>query len=301
MKQPSRKNLKSDSEKPIAQTYPKKRQTNQNSKAETGGFVPKKRASFGKGNPKPEVRTTPGINKKDGVRLNRFISLSGVCSRRDADDHILAGKITVNGEVVTTLGSKVIPGKDIVKFMGKPITPEKKVYILMNKPKNHITTADDPEGRRTVMDILKHATHERVFPVGRLDRNTTGLLLFTNDGDLAEKLTHPSHQVRKVYHVKLERCVLEEDLERLRKGIELEDGIAVADKISYVANKDCNEIGVEIHSGKNRVVRRMFESLGYEVKYLDRVIFGPLTKKDLPRGKFRFLSDKEVAFLRISG
>ena len=210
------------------------------------------------------------------------------------------GEVSVNGEVVTTLGTKVIPGEDIIKWKGHPVVPQDHIYILLNKPKNTITTADDPEGRKTVLDIIEGASRGmRVYPVGRLDRNTTGLLLLTNDGDLAEKLMHPSHNVRKLYHAKLDREITEEDLTKLKKGIELEDGLAKADKVSIVDGAEANEIGIEIHSGKNRIVRRMFEALGYEVKYLDRVAFASLTKKDLPRGRWRYLTEKELNFLKM--
>jgi 23S rRNA pseudouridine2605 synthase len=202
--------------------------------------------------------------------------------------------------VVTTLGTKVVPGEDIIKWKGHPVVPQDHIYILLNKPKNTITTADDPEGRKTVLDIIEGASRGmRVYPVGRLDRNTTGLLLLTNDGDLAEKLMHPSHNVRKLYHAKLDREITEEDLTKLKKGIELEDGLAKADKVSIVDGAEANEIGIEIHSGKNRIVRRMFEALGYEVKYLDRVAFASLTKKDLPRGRWRYLTEKELNFLKM--
>ena len=210
------------------------------------------------------------------------------------------GEVSVNGEVVTTLGTKVVPGEDIIKWKGHPVVPQDHIYILLNKPKNTITTADDPEGRKTVLDIIEGASRGmRVYPVGRLDRNTTGLLLLTNDGDLAEKLMHPSHNVRKLYHAKLDREITEEDLTKLKKGIELEDGLAKADKVSIVDGAEANEIGIEIHSGKNRIVRRMFEALGYEVKYLDRVAFASLTKKDLPRGRWRYLTEKELNFLKM--
>lgn len=232
------------------------------------------------------------------VRLNRFIASAGVCSRRDADVLISEGRVQLNGKITTELGTKVVAGKDIVVVDGKRITPDLHVYVLMNKPKDHITTTEDDRGRRTVMDIVSQYTKVRVFPVGRLDRNTTGLLLFTNDGMIAEKLMHPSNKIKKVYEVRLDRNLEEEDLEKILKGVELEDGKAKADKAGYLSGA-ANEIYLEIHSGKNRVVRRIFESLGYRVKKLDRVSLGPLTKKRLPRGKCRQLSSQEIGWLHM--
>lgn len=197
------------------------------------------------------------------------------------------------------MGHKVHPRKDKIEYNGQLLRAEKLVYVLLNKPKNFITTTSDPEGRKTVLSLVRKATEERIFPVGRLDRNTTGLLLFTNDGELAKKLTHPSHRVRKLYHVQLDKPVLDTDLMRLKEGIELEDGLAQADKVSYIQNKDLNEVGIEIHIGKNRIVRRMFEAMGYEIIRLDRVMLGPLTKKNLPRGNYRHLTEKEVSFLKM--
>lgn len=233
------------------------------------------------------------------MRLNRFIALSGVCARREADKLIAAGKIKINGNVVTELGTKVIPVDDKVTYKGEALRIRKFVYLLLNKPKNTITTTSDPSGRKTVMDLIKNATDQRVYPVGRLDRNTTGLLLFTNDGELAERLTHPSHQVRKIYHVQLERPMEEEDMQKLLEGITLEDGPVKVNKIDYVAGKGPEEVGVEIHVGKNRIVRRMFEHLGYKVERLDRVSIGSLTKKNLPRGDWRELNEKEIGFLKM--
>ena len=233
------------------------------------------------------------------MRLNRFIAQAGVCSRREADVLIEAGRISVNGKVTQELGLKVLPGKDEVVYNGKVLNPQQFVYILLNKPKNMITTTRDPEGRRTVMDLVANASDTRIFPVGRLDRNTTGLLLLTNDGDLAKKLTHPSHKVRKLYKVRLNRPISEEELQQLLKGIELEDGRARVDKVDYVAGTHGDEVGVEIHIGRNRIVRRMFEALGYEVVALDRVGIAHLTKKRIPKGKWRFLTDKEVGFLKM--
>ena len=238
-------------------------------------------------------------NPNEPIRLNRFIAQSGTCSRREADTHILAGEVKVNSQVVRELGVKIIPSKDRVLFKNKRISAKQFVYILLNKPKNTITTTTDPMGRRTVLDLIKSATPERVYPVGRLDRNTTGLLLLTNDGDLAKRLTHPAHKVPKIYHARLNKDLTEEDMEQMLKGIQLDDGLAMVDKIDYVDEKDNNHIGLEIHIGKNRIVRRMFEALGYEVETLDRVMIAHLTKKNVPRGKWRILTNKEVAFLKM--
>jgi pseudouridine synthase len=234
------------------------------------------------------------------MRLNRYIALSGVCSRREADTLIAGGKIKVNGKVCTEMGHKVTPGKDKVEFNRRELQILKFVYLLMNKPKNLITTTKDDLGRSTVMDLVEKYTKVRIYPVGRLDRNTTGLILFTNDGDLAKRLTHPSHKFKKMYHVRLDKDLTEEHFLQLRTGIELEDGPIKADKIEFVAGGGPNEVGVELHSGRNRIVRRMFESQGYEVVGLDRVKFGPLSKKNLPRGTCRFLDEKEVGFLKMA-
>ena len=236
---------------------------------------------------------------REPIRLNRFIAQSGICSRREADTRILAGRVKLNNKIVTELGTKIIPEKDIVFLDNKRITPEKYTYILLNKPKNTISTTKDPEGRRTVIDAIRHKTQERIFPVGRLDRNTTGLLLLTNDGDLTKRLTHPSHKISKLYHARLNKDVEEEHLDKMIAGIELEDGLSKADKIDYVEGKGKNHVGIQVHIGKNRIVRRMFEALGYQVEALDRVMIAHLTKKNLPRGKWRKLTDKEVAFLKM--
>lgn len=232
------------------------------------------------------------------IRLNRFIANSGICSRREADEYILAGVVSVNGEVVTELGTKVCPSKDRVLFHDQLLRSEKKVYVLLNKPKNCVTTTDDPHARITVMDIVKNACVERIYPVGRLDRNTTGVLLLTNDGDLATTLTHPKFNKKKVYQVTLDKPIAENDMQKLRNGIVLDDGAIHVDDISYIDN-DKRQVGVEIHSGKNRIVRRMFEHIGYTVKQLDRSVFAGLTKKNLPRGKWRFLSEKEIQMLKM--
>jgi 23S rRNA pseudouridine2605 synthase len=233
------------------------------------------------------------------IRLNRFIALSGVCSRREADELIAKGQVTVNGEVVTELGVKVTKGKDVVVCNGKELSINTFVYLLMNKPKNMISTTEDDMGRQTVMDLVHKYTSVRIYPVGRLDRNTTGLLLFTNDGALAKKLMHPSHEVQKIYHARLDKPVNEDHLAALRVGIELEDGFAQANEIEYVDGGGRFEVGLRIHIGRNRIVRRMFEHFGYEVESLDRVQFGPLTKIGLPRGKCRLLDPSEVGFLKM--
>lgn len=244
-------------------------------------------------------RLPPRPSPFDPTRLNRFIAQAGICSRRDADQLILRGEITVNGEVVTELGRKIVPRTDKVEYKGKVLESKKYIYILLNKPKNTITTTEDPEGRQTVLEAIHKATRERVFPVGRLDRNTTGLLLLTNDGELTEKMTHPSYKVKKVYYARLSKDMLPEDMQKLVKGVELEDGLAQVDKIDYVDGGKPNEIGLEIHIGRNRIVRRMMEHIGYEVTALDRVSIGHLTKKNLPRGHWRILSEQEVAFLKM--
>lgn len=233
----------------------------------------------------------------DEIRLNRYLANAGICSRRDADTYIAAGVVSINGKVVTELGTKVGYG-DIVKFNDAPIIPEKKTYILLNKPKDYVTTLDDPHAKNTVMDLIRNGCKERVYPVGRLDKATTGLLLLTNDGDLADYLSHPRNNKKKIYQVTLDKIPSEADLQKLYDGVVLEDGSVKADEVSYCNPDDKHEVGIEIHSGRNRVVRRMFEHLGYKVKKLDRVYYAGLTKKNLPRGKWRFLDDKEVAMLK---
>lgn len=232
------------------------------------------------------------------VRLNKFLANAGICSRREADEFIQAGVVTVNGQVVTELGTKVLR-TDEVKFHDQPVKMEKKVYVLLNKPKDCVTTSDDPQQRKTVMDLVKDACPERIYPVGRLDRNTTGVLLLTNDGDLASKLTHPKFLKKKIYHVFLDKNVTAHDLQQIATGITLDDGEVHADAIEYASPTDKSQVGIEIHSGKNRIVRRIFESLGYRVVKLDRVQFAGLTKKNLRRGDWRFLSEKEVDMLRM--
>jgi len=252
------------------------------------------------GKPRPfERKSKAPIPKTDTdlIRLNRYLANAGICSRRDADDLIKAGLVEVNGKIVNEMGFKVKPD-DKVKYAGETISPEKKVYVLLNKPKDFITTKSDPQNRRTVMHLLKGIGKERVYPVGRLDRMTTGLLLFTNDGQLAKKLTHPRHGVKKLYHVHLDKAVSGDHLKEMSEGVKLDDGVMKADDISFVGS-DKNQVGIEIHSGKNRIVRRLFEHFGYKVIKLDRVSFAGLTKKDLPRSKWRFLKEQEVSMLKM--
>ena len=238
------------------------------------------------------------IDPTEPLRLNKFLANAGVCSRREADEFIQAGLVTVNGEVVTELGTKILR-TDEVKFHDAPVSLEKKVYVLLNKPKDYVTTSDDPQQRKTVMDLVKDVCPERIYPVGRLDRNTTGVLLLTNDGDLASKLTHPKFLKKKVYHVHLDKNLTAHDMDQIREGITLEDGEIKADAVEYADDRDKAQVGIEIHSGKNRIVRRIFESLGYRVTKLDRVQFAGLTKKNLRRGDWRFLTEKEVDMLRM--
>ena len=245
---------------------------------------------------KREAKKEPAVPEK--VRLNKFIANSGVCSRRDADDLIRSGSISVNGKVVTDMGVKV-DLSDEVRYKGKRISNEKKVYILLNKPKGFVTTTSDPHAERTVMDLIKNIGPERLFPVGRLDKNTTGLLIITNDGDLASRLSHPKYNKKKIYHVWLDKPVSKNDLVSLTEGITLsEKEVVAADAASFPDLEDKTQVGIEIHSGQNRVVRRMFEAMGYKVKKLDRVYYAGLTKKNLPRGKWRFLSDREISTLK---
>lgn len=238
------------------------------------------------------------IDPNEPVRLNKFLANAGVCSRREADEFIQAGVVTVNGEVVTEMGTKVLR-TDVIKFHEQPVTLEKKVYVLLNKPKDCVTTSDDPQQRKTVMDLVRDACPERIYPVGRLDRNTTGVLLLTNDGDLASKLTHPKFLKKKVYHVFLDKNVTAHDMQQIAEGITLDDGEIHADAVEYASDTDKSQVGIEIHSGRNRIVRRIFESLGYRVIKLDRVQFAGLTKKNVRRGDWRFLTEKEVEMLRM--
>ncbi|MDC6365525.1 MULTISPECIES: pseudouridine synthase [Flavobacteriaceae] len=262
-----------------------------------GGGNPKKQ--YGKNRYSSEKKSVPPKKSNPNeIRLNRYIANAGICSRREADTYIAAGNVSVNGKVVTEMGYKVKLTDD-VRFDGRKLNPEKKEYILLNKPKNFITTTSDEKGRRTVMELISNASKARLLPVGRLDRNTTGLLLFTNDGDLNKKLTHPTHGVRKIYHVFLDKSLSLADLHKIEAGLELEDGPVQVDSVSFIQGAPKREVGIQIHSGRNRIVRRIFEHLGYEVTKLDRVIFAGLTKKDLPRGHWRHLTEQEVVNLKM--
>lgn len=277
----------------------------------SGGDRPFNRGDF-RGKPREDRKWTseervssgnrskkPAAPKDDGlIRLNRYIANAGICSRRKADELIQAGVVSVNGQVISELGFKVDPAKDEIRYNGETLKREKMVYVLLNKPKDYITTTDDPHERRTVMQLVEKASRERIYPVGRLDRNTTGLLLMTNDGDLADKLSHPRNNITKIYQVELNKSFSQGDLNKLSFGIELEDGPIKPDSVSYVQGGSKREVGIQIHSGKNRIVRRMFEHLGYEVVKLDRVVYANLTKKDLPRGRWRYLDEKEVIQLK---
>jgi 23S rRNA pseudouridine2605 synthase len=238
-------------------------------------------------------------HESDLIRLNKYIASTGVCSRREADEFIRAGLVTVNGKLVTEMGVKVSPA-DQVKYNGETLREEKKVYILMNKPKDYITTVEDPHAKKTVLELVKGACKERIYPVGRLDRNTTGVLLLTNDGELTKRLTHPKFEKLKIYHVHLNKNLKHADMDKIATGITLEDGFIKADTINYADPTDKSQVGIEIHSGRNHIVRRIFENLGYDVVKLDRVYFAGLTKKNLHRGEWRFLTDKEIAILKMN-
>ena len=280
------------------QTSPTRRRTNGKPSYKPKSYDEKQERPFKAAKPAPKTKKKP-IEDGGLVRLNKFIANSGICSRREADTYIQTGLVSVNGVRVTELGTKVDPSKDDIRFDGQRLKGEKKVYVLMNKPKDFVTTLADPHAERTVMDLIsKSLCPERIYPVGRLDKATTGVLLLTNDGDLAEKLTHPSHGVRKIYQATLDKSLKKEDFDKILDGIELEDGPIAADALSYVEG-DKTVIGLEIHSGRNRIVRRIFEHLGYKVKKLDRVYFAGLTKKALRRGAWRFLDDKEIALLKM--
>jgi 23S rRNA pseudouridine2605 synthase len=263
----------------------------------------KPKAKGKKASPKPkEKKSSKDIKEKGSpglVRLNKYIANAGICSRREADVLISSGVIKINGEIVTALGTKVAP-TDKIQYGDQSLRTEKNVYVLLNKPKGFITTMDDPQQRKTVMSLVSNACSERIYPVGRLDRNTSGLLLFTNDGDLATRLTHPRHKVHKIYHAVLDKKLTKHDFEKIMMGMELEDGFIRVNNISFVEGvQSKKEVGLDLHSGRNRIVRRIFESLGYNVTKLDRVSFAGLTKKDLPRGKWRYLNEKEVHFLKM--
>lgn len=266
----------------------------QGGRPRTADYNPNAKYSMKKQIEYKDILTDPN----EPIRLNKFLANAGICSRREADEFITAGVVSVNGQVVTELGTK-IKRSDEVKFHDQPVSIERKVYVLLNKPKDCVTTSDDPQERKTVLDIVKGACKERIYPVGRLDRNTTGVLLLTNDGDLASKLTHPKFLKKKIYHVYLDKNVTKADLDQIVSGITLDDGEIHADAISYASDTDKSQVGIEIHSGKNRIVRRIFESLGYRVIKLDRVYFAGLTKKGLRRGDWRYLTEREVNMLRM--
>lgn len=274
----------SGSSKPgVAQTTKAERQFNSNRKTQPAPLT---------------LSSSPDIPKHGAMPLNKFVAHAGISSRRDAAELVKSGAITVNGKPVTEPGFKVSPS-DEIRFNGKKISSQKNlVYILLNKPKDFITTTEDPQGRKTVMDIVKSATNERVYPIGRLDRNTTGVLLLTNDGDLAQKLSHPSYQIKKIYEVKLDKPLTKKDFDTIAQGVQLEDGFIAPDVLAYADPRDKSVIGIEIHSGRNRIVRRIFEKLGYDVRNLDRVMYANLTKKNVERGKWRFLQEKEIRLLK---
>jgi len=238
-------------------------------------------------------------HESDLIRLNKYIASTGVCSRREADELITAGLVSINGKLITELGVKVSPG-DVVKYNGETLKEEKKVYILMNKPKDYITTVEDPHAKKTVLELVKGACKERIYPVGRLDRNTTGVLLLTNDGEITKRLTHPKFEKLKIYHVHLNKNFRQGDMDKIATGMTLEDGFIKADTVNYADPVDKSQVGIEIHSGRNHIVRRIFENLGYDVVKLDRVYFAGLTKKNLHRGEWRFLSEKEITILKMN-
>ena len=291
----SRANNENDTPKPRRKTIaPRPEQTEKTPRTKAPAQYKTKSASRA-----PKTTSRASKANKDSIRLNKYIANAGICSRRDADKLIAAGSVSVNGKVITEMGYQVKEG-DIVNYGGEVLRSERKRYFLLNKPKGYITTLDDPQERKTVMMLIDSACTERIYPVGRLDRNTTGLLLFTNDGDLARRLTHPSTGVYKIYHVEVDKAVTREDMKKLLEGIELEDGPIHVDDIQYAEGaNDKRIVGVALHSGKNRIVRRMFEHLGYNIHKLDRVVFAGLTKKDLPRGRYRELTEQEVGFLKM--
>ncbi len=278
---------KSDSSNKF-EAKPGKNSGNYKASLKKGEFAGKRKAG---------ISSKAGNKAETEIRLNRFIANAGVCSRREADEFIVRGMVKINGKVVTELGTKV-GRRDEVRFKDKKLIPEKKTYILLNKPRNVITTTEDPQGRKTVLSLIKRGPEERIYPVGRLDRMSTGVLLLTNDGELTKKLTHPKYKKKKIYQVSLAKDLTNTDMKKIAEGIELEDGFIQADIVSYIDENDKREIGIEIHSGKNRILRRMFEHLDYEVIRLDRVYFAGLTKKGLPRGRWRFLTDKEISILK---
>ena len=289
-----KENFSSDKKKATTgrEKAPYKKEKPSYNKEKSAEYNPTSRAPYKKNTPKPN-----STDQSKGIRLNKYIANAGICARREADRYITAGNVEVNGKPMTELGYRVQP-TDVVKFDGKNISAEKKEYILLNKPKGFITTTQDEKGRKTVMDLVAGAAEGNIKPVGRLDRLTTGLLLLTNDGDLMKKLTHPSHGVRKIYHVILDKKLALADFHKIQEGLTLEDGFIQVDDINFVDGAPHNEIGVKIHSGRNRIVRRIFESLGYVVEKLDRVVFAGLTKKDLPRGHWRTLTAQEIINLK---
>ena len=277
----------------------KKAEKKDRQKAIDKRFEEKRKLKALKENPQGEKTILrPALKETELLPLNKYIAHGGICSRRDAAELVKQGKVTVNGKIVTEPGTKVSP-KDLVTVDDKKVIMSRNfVYILLNKPKDYITTTDDPHGRKTVLDLIRSATKERVYPVGRLDRNTSGVLLLTNDGELSQKLAHPKHEIKKVYHVGLDKPLTKADFEKIAGGVQLEDGIANVDALAYADTKDKTQIGLEIHSGKNRIVRRIFEALGYDVRSLDRVMYAGLTKKNVQRGKWRFLLEKEIRILK---
>jgi 23S rRNA pseudouridine2605 synthase len=260
-----------------------------------------RKKEYAKGKSNAGAKYNPKSGKKDPelVRLNKHIAAAGICSRREADELIKAGLVMVNGKVVTEMGVKVGPG-DEVRYNGERLKNEKKVYLVLNKPKDYVTTVEDPHATKTVMELIKDACHERVYPVGRLDRGTTGVLLFTNDGDLTKKLTHPGFNKKKIYHVHLNKNVIHQDLVKISEGVELDDGVVKADAVAYANPDSKREVGLEIHSGKNRVIRRLFEKLDYKVTKLDRVYFAGITKKGISRGKWRLLTEREISMIKMN-
>jgi len=279
----------------------RRRQTSQ--KSEKSSFSDNKKFTSKKPSNKFRRKQTAKVKPQveqdiNGIRLNKYIANAGICSRREADVYIKAGNVKVNDKIITEMGYKVQPN-EVVKFDNSIISPETKKYLLLNKPKNYITTMDDERGRKTVMDLIANATNERLYPVGRLDRNTTGLLLFTNDGDLTKKLTHPKHKVKKLYHVSLDKKLALADLQKIAANFMLDGKMVYVDDISYITNEPKSEIGIEIHSGRNRIIRKIFEHFGYKVIKLDRVVMANLTKKNLPRGRYRMLTKQEVINLKM--
>jgi 23S rRNA pseudouridine2605 synthase len=298
-KRDSKKNTKRTSDSKSFKRKSEKESTNKfQKKTSYKGDTRKKYNTNFRDKPNTNFKKSSQTSDSDETRLNKFIANAGICSRREADVYIKAGNVKVNGKLITEMGYKVKP-TDEVKFDDSLISLEQKRYVLLNKPKNYITTMDDERGRKTVMDLIENASKERIYPVGRLDRNTTGLLLFTNDGELAKKLTHPKHNIQKLYHASLDKKLSIGDMQKIADGFVLDDKRVIVDEISYIMNQPKSEIGVKIHSGRNRIVRRIFEHFNYNVVKLDRVVFAGLTKKDLPRGMYRNLTEMEVNSLKM--